>query len=274
MILCSGQSILGWIFWHKEEERRKRFQYCLNPFSLNKCLYFRAIQGHSGENFVNPLLKDNFLLLDDSAEYIYHIGNAFEVHSIIQSGLSPGDRSNRKNRQSVFFTAVNPIDTQPDEREVEYDVDKPRIAPYRHTWRSHHNSVFWCNSKLAQSKGLRFYQTRSHAVTLSDTRPAICIDKVVCMRTREEFCCKIYGSPRLPRVTLVPNFQHVRKDVYLPELGKSDDREGKPVAVNIVLIFESLTFHIPLLNKLKQIEKKMFDNQLSTSKITQTGICC
>ena len=31
---------------------------------------------------------------------------------------------------------------------------------------------------------------------------------------------------------------------------------GKPVAVNVVLIFESLAFHIPLLNKLRHIEKK------------------
>ena len=35
---------------------------------------------------------------------------------------------------------------------------------------------------------------------------------------------------------------------------------GRPVAVTIVLIFESLAFHIPLLNKLKQIEKKKFDD--------------
>ena len=31
---------------------------------------------------------------------------------------------------------------------------------------------------------------------------------------------------------------------------------GRPVAVTIVLIFESLAFHIPLFNKLKQIEKR------------------
>ena len=49
---------------------------------------------------------------------------------------------------------------------------------------------------------------------------------------------------------------------------------GKPVAMTIVLIFESLASHIPLLNKLKQIEKKKFDDQLSNSKVTQTGTCC
>ena len=33
----------------------------------------------------------------------------------------------------MFFTAVNPMDIQPDQREVGYDLDKPRIAPYKHT---------------------------------------------------------------------------------------------------------------------------------------------
>ena len=205
--------------------RKKRFQYCLNPYFLKKFQYFRAIQGHSGENFVDPLLQDNLLLPDDFAEYIYHIGNAFEMQAIFLSGLIPGGRSNRKNRQSVFFTTVKPIDIQPDQREVEYDLDKPRIAPYKHTWRSHDNTVFWCNLKLAQRKGWQFYQTRSHAITLSDTRPAICIDKVVCMKTRKELYCKIYESPKLPRVTPVPNLQHVEKDVHVSESRKSDDRE-------------------------------------------------
>ena len=35
---------------------------------------------------------------------------------------------------------------------------------------------------------------------------------------------------------------------------------GKLVAVTIVLIFEFLAFNIPLLNKLKQIEKKKLDD--------------
>ena len=58
--------------------------------------------------FVDPLLQDCILLPDDFAEYICHIGNAYEMHSIVQSGLIPGGKSNRKDRESVFFTAVNP----------------------------------------------------------------------------------------------------------------------------------------------------------------------
>ena len=39
--------------------QKKKFQYCLNPHSSKKILYFRAIQGRSGEKFVDPLLQDN-----------------------------------------------------------------------------------------------------------------------------------------------------------------------------------------------------------------------
>ena len=47
-------------------------------------------------------------------------------------------------------------------------------------------TVYWCNLKLAQTKGMQFYQTRSHAITLSSTLPPICIENVVCMKTGEE----------------------------------------------------------------------------------------
>ena len=98
---------------------KKRFQYCLNAYSSDKFLYFRAIQGHSGCNLVDPLLPDNVLLPDDITEHIYHIGNVFEMHSIIESGLIPGGESLRRDRQSVFFTALNPMDARQDLEEVE-----------------------------------------------------------------------------------------------------------------------------------------------------------
>ena len=121
----------------------------------------------------------------------------------------------------MFFTPVDSMDSEQDRREAEYDLDKPRIAPCKHAWRSHHNTQL----ELAKRKGLRFYQT--HAITLSGTLPAICIDEVVCMKTREELYCRIYKSHKLPRVTLVPNSQHVQKDVLVSESRKSDDRENE-----------------------------------------------
>ena len=85
---ASQWSINDWIsFLAKGGGPKKRFQYCLKPNSSRHFLYFRSIQGHSGGNLVDPELQDNVLLPEDFAEYIYHIGNTSEMHSIIRSGL-------------------------------------------------------------------------------------------------------------------------------------------------------------------------------------------
>ena len=39
---------------------KKRFQCCVDPYSADTNLYFRAIQGHSGGKHINPTLQDNY----------------------------------------------------------------------------------------------------------------------------------------------------------------------------------------------------------------------
>ena len=75
---------------------KKRFQYCLNLNSSKHLLYFRPIQGHSGGALLDPTLQDNALLPDDVAEYVYHMVNVHDMHSIIQGGLI---NSRRKKSQ-------------------------------------------------------------------------------------------------------------------------------------------------------------------------------
>ena len=53
------------------------------------------------------------------------------MHSFIQGGWIPGISSLKRDRQSVIFTAVNPMYTNQDLEEVQYDLDKPRIAVYK-----------------------------------------------------------------------------------------------------------------------------------------------
>ena len=152
-----------WItFLAKGGGPKKRFQYCLNPNSSKHFVYFRAIQGHPE----GPALQYNVLLPEGFTEYIYHVGNVSGIGSIIRSGLIPGGRSLKRDRQSVFFAAVNPMDDDQSMVEIRCDLDKSGFAPYRYTWRPHQNKVYWCNLKLAQKKGLQFYQTRSHSTVL------------------------------------------------------------------------------------------------------------
>ena len=78
-----------------------------------------------------PVFYSNSVTFRRLPSYIYHIGNVNDFFSITRSGLIPGGRSLKKDRQSVFFTAVNPTDDDQNMEEIRYNLDKPRIEPYR-----------------------------------------------------------------------------------------------------------------------------------------------
>ena len=59
--------------WQKAEEARKYFIIGV-IHQDKKIFYFRALQGHSGRNLIDPSLQDNVLIPNDFFEYIYHIG--------------------------------------------------------------------------------------------------------------------------------------------------------------------------------------------------------
>ena len=78
---------------------KKRYQYCTdNSVTI---LHLRALQGHSGRNLIDPTLQDNVLIPNNFFQYIYHVGCAMYLLSIINSGLTPGGQ-NLSNRQTVF----------------------------------------------------------------------------------------------------------------------------------------------------------------------------
>ena len=64
---------------------KRRCQYCSDH--LGTILYLRAIQGHSGNNLIDPTLQDNVLIGTGIFFYIYHVGCTFNLYSIISNGL-------------------------------------------------------------------------------------------------------------------------------------------------------------------------------------------
>ena len=55
-------------------------------------------------------------------------------HSITNSGLIAGGQNSRRERQTVFFTAVNAMNK--DQRDPqELDLTKPRLASYKQEWK-------------------------------------------------------------------------------------------------------------------------------------------
>ena len=143
--------------------------------------------------------------------------------------------------------------------EIRYDLDKPRIAPYKNTWRPHQTKVFWCNVKLAQKKGLQFFLARSHAIVLYNTLPAICIEKAVCMKTKEELYHKVFQSPRLPRVKLKPNSKS----------GHQTTEAFRKLA-ETTSTFEFQAYLILQFNNWTRIAEKRSKSWFSSSRITRT----
>ena len=178
---------------------KKRFQYCTDP-----------LQGHSGRNPIDPTLQDNVLLLNIFSEYMYHIGCAVSLHFIANLGLIAGGQISSRERQTVFFTAVHPMNN--DHRDPqELDLTKPRLASYKQKWKRHQDTVYWVDIQLAQRKGLRFHQTRCNAIILHDALPAHCISKLVVMKSQESIFQKVYVPPRPP-----PKISY--KDTWMNEL--------------------------------------------------------
>ena len=68
--------------------------------------------------------------------------------------------------------------------------DESQNCSVQKLWKIHQNTVYWCKWKVAQKKELQFYQTRSNAIILYNTLPAICIETVVYMKSREALCNK------------------------------------------------------------------------------------
>ena len=135
---------------------KRRYQYCSDDSGRILCL--RALQGHTGSNLGDPALQDNVTIESGIFHYIYHIGCAFNFHSIINNGSIPGGQD-LSRRQTVFFLPIDPRDeNHKDPEHIDFSV--PHRAQYVHSaWKRHQDAVYWVDFNLAIREGLTFYQT-------------------------------------------------------------------------------------------------------------------
>ena len=139
-------SILVWWNMEEQDSRRRdnknRFQFCTDRqdkkfFTFE---FFKVIQD-----------ANNVLIPNNLFECIYHIGCAFNLHSIMNSGLIAGGQNSSRDRQTVFFTAVNPMQkNHQDKKEV--DLTKPRLASYKQRWKVHQDTVYGWTCSLINGK--------------------------------------------------------------------------------------------------------------------------
>ena len=93
-------------------------------------LYIRAIQGHSGGKLI-ALVSSRW------KGFFYHRGCSFDARSILQAGLIAGGRESNEERQTVFFTPLNPFGDEPDEEGVNNDLSRPRKVHHNSKWKPH-----------------------------------------------------------------------------------------------------------------------------------------
>ena len=74
--------------------------------------------------------------------------------------------------------------------------------------------------KLAQHRGLQFYQTKSNTAFLYDTLPADFIEKVICVKTKDQLYQRESVILR-PRVVLKANSQSGSQDLPVQEARSS-----------------------------------------------------
>ena len=221
---------------------KRRYQCC--SANSGTIIYLRALQGHSGRNLIDPSLQDNVVIQSGFFQHIYHIGCAFNLHSVINNGLMPGGQNSNK-RQTIFFLPIDPRDKGHNDPE-NIDLNVPRRAQYLHSaWKKHQDAVYWVDSDLAIRKGLIFYQTRSNAIILQEKLPAYCFPKVVRLKTGEVIYEKSYMSPRPPpKISLRHDHDWTRGN---DELGSTVDQQpvGKVVRQSRGEVSRQATFSQP-----------------------------
>ena len=112
-----------------------------------------------------------------------------------------------------------------------------RRFPQKMEWRRDHDAVYWFDLKIAQHRGLVFWQSMLHVIILNDSMSAECLLKVV-HKTSEVFVPQdpIRAASR-PKVTVRPNFA---KDFSGQSSGttESDTLQSVSCAKNSLHIFK------------------------------------
>ena len=104
-----GLMIVGKLVWQQEEVRKEDISIAL--IIREESFISQLFRDTLEKNLIDPTLQDNVLIGSGIFHYIYHIGCAFNLHSIINNGLIPGGQD-LSRRQTVFFLPTDPRDKE------------------------------------------------------------------------------------------------------------------------------------------------------------------
>ena len=141
--------------------KKNRHQYCTDISGT--IVYLRTLQGHSGRNFTDSPPQDNVVIQSGFFQHIYHMGCAFNLHSIVNNGLTPGGQNSSK-RQTVLFPADPRDKGHQDPAKIDFIVPRRASQFVKDQHSVKHDRIqlsFKEHSKLSHSKNCEIEHWRS-----------------------------------------------------------------------------------------------------------------
>ena len=96
------------------------------------------------------------------------------MKSILEHGLIAGGKETKRRKTNHLFTPLNPFGKD-EEEAVHGDLSVPRNVHHYSTWKHVQDVVYWVKLSRVQDQGLRFWQTKSHAIIVHNPLPPDCI---------------------------------------------------------------------------------------------------
>ena len=94
-------------------------------------------------------------------------------------GFVVGGKERKEGRQTIFFTPLDPFNSDADEAPSITEITKPRKVQYQIHLRLEQDAVYWIHLSKAQDAGAEFWQTIFNAITTYQSVPKECVVKVV-----------------------------------------------------------------------------------------------
>ena len=145
-------------------------------------------------------------------EFLYHVGRARYQYSIAVAGLVAGGTERKEGRQTIFFTPLDPVNSDTNEAKLITDFNKARKVHYQIHWRPEQDAVYWVLSRSAQNAGLEFWHTGSNAIVTYQSVPKECVVKIASESAKREMFARQLMPQEGPKVTLRDKWVHRSSD--------------------------------------------------------------
>ena len=144
---------------------KTRFEICKDE--NGELRFFRAIQGEELRN--DPYRWRQFI-----STWVER-----ETNSVAKLDWWQEERERKEGRQAIFFTPLDPFNSDADEAELITVIKKPRKVHYQIHWRPEQDAVSWTHLSTAQDAGLEFWQTGSNVIITYQSVRKECVVQVV-----------------------------------------------------------------------------------------------